>query len=86
MERKNKMTVQIFGESYALKADVDVAAVKAFAEMVDAQMRRIAQTNPRLPVSKLAVLAALNIAGDYKKLEEDYKQLVDMLKSEATRV
>lgn len=86
MERKNKMTVEIFGESYALKGDAEAALVRELAGIVDAQMRRIALGNPRLPAAKLAVLAALNIAGEYKKLEEDYRELIDLLKKEAARV
>lgn len=86
MDRKNKMTVNIFGESYALKGDADAAQVTELAALVDAQMRRVAQANPRLPAPKLAVLAALNIAAEYKKLEADYRQLIELLKNEAQRV
>ena len=86
MELKNKMTVEIFGESYALKGDAEAELVRELAGIVDAQMRRVAQVNPRLPAAKLAVLAALNIAGEYKRLEDDYRALIDMLKKEAARV
>ncbi|WP_110956198.1 cell division protein ZapA [Anaerosinus massiliensis] len=82
MNNKNKMTVEIFGETYALKGDMDVEYVKKLANMVDQQMRLIAKSNHRLPVAKIAVLAALNISNDYIKLEEDYKQMIDMFKDD----
>lgn len=79
---KNKVTVEIFGEMYALKGDMDPEHVKKLACMVDAQMREIAKGNQRLPPAKIAVLAALNLSNEYKKLEADYRQLLDMLKND----
>jgi cell division protein ZapA len=82
MNNKNKVTVEIFGETYALKGDMDVEYVKKLAKMVDVQMRAIAKSNHRLPIAKIAVLAALNLSDEYLKLEKDYKQLIDMFKDE----
>lgn len=79
---KNKVTVEIFGETYALKGDMDACQVKLLARMVDDEMRGVAKGNNRLPTAKVAVLAALNLANEYVKLEADYKQLLDMLKNE----
>lgn len=79
---KNKVTVEIFGETYALKGDMDARQVKLLARMVDDEMRSVAKGNNRLPTAKVAVLAALNLANEYVKLETDYKQLLDMLKNE----
>lgn len=78
----NKITVEIFGEIYALKGDMEKEKVKALAKMLDEQMRAVAKGNNRLPAAKVAVLAALNVCHEYKKLEKDYKQLLDMIKNE----
>lgn len=79
---KNKVTVEIFGETYALKGDMDTEHVKRLARMLDEEMREIAKGNNRLPTAKIAVLAALNLADEYLKLEVDYRQLLEMLKNE----
>lgn len=45
-------------------------------------MKMVARANPLLAPTKIAVLAALNITDEYLKLQEDYQQLLDMLKNE----
>lgn len=80
---QNKLSVDIFGERYALKSNMDEQKVKLLAKMLDDYMRDVAKANHRLPVSKIAVLAALNICDSYLKLEQDYQQLVEMIKEES---
>ena len=81
-EKKCKVTVEIFGETYALKGDVEPQRVKRIAAMLDERMKTVAQANSRLSPVKVAVLAALNIADDFLQLDHDYKQLVKMVKEE----
>lgn len=78
--KKNKITVEVYGESYALKGNIEDERVKMIASIVDQKMRGIAKTNSRLSPTKVAVLAALNLAEDYLRLENDYNQLVQMLR------
>lgn len=78
----NKITVEIYGEIYALKGSMDKEEVKALAKMLDEQMKLAAKGNRRLPPAKLAVLAALNVCHEYKKLEKDYQQLLELIKNE----
>ncbi len=80
--KKNKVTVQIFGESYALKSDTDEQRVKQVAELLDKNMHIISQANPGLSGMKVAVLSALNILEEHLKLKNDYDQLLNILKEE----
>lgn len=80
--KKSKVTVEIFGESYALKGDDEIESIKAVAALVDQKMRKISRYNARLATEKIAVLAALHIAEEYLRLEKDYLDLVDTLKEE----
>ncbi|MEG6586489.1 cell division protein ZapA [Dendrosporobacter sp. 1207_IL3150] len=80
MDSKNRVTVEIFGELYALKGDIKPERVIKLAAVVDKRMKTIAKTNSQLPPLKVAVLAALNLADEYTKLEQDYNQLIEMLK------
>ncbi|WP_346354903.1 cell division protein ZapA [Azotosporobacter soli] len=80
--KKNKITVEIFGELYALKSDGEIDQVMKVAALVDTQMKRVSRQNIRLSPVKVAVLAALNLAEEYAQLENDYKQLLKMVKEE----
>ncbi|MEN6414458.1 MAG: cell division protein ZapA [Veillonellales bacterium] len=81
-EKICKITVEIFGESYALKGDLEAERVKRIAALVDERMKQVAKTDSRLSPSKVAVLAALNLADDFLRLEQDYQQLIQMVKEE----
>ena len=79
---EHKVKVKIFGESYELKGDLEAKRVQKLADFLDAQMRLIAKANPLLAPTKIAVLAALNITDEYMKLQEDYKDMLEILKNE----
>lgn len=79
-DKQCKISVEVYGESYALKGNLEAERVKIIAALVDAKMREIAKTNAYLSPTKVAVLAALNIADDYLRLENDFNQLVQMVK------
>ena len=78
---KKKVTVEICGEVYALKGDMDAERVKRLAKIVDEQMRTLAKGSRSLPPTRLAVLAAMNMCDEYLKLQEDYEALLKLLKS-----
>lgn len=77
---KHKVTVEIYGETYNLKGDLESEKIVKLAEIIDRRMRKIAQSNSRLTPAKVAVLAALHVADEYVKLEEDYRQVMKLLK------
>ena len=53
--------VEICGQRYAIKGEADEDYVKRLAVHVDEQMRSLAQGMKTATMSKLAVLAAINI-------------------------
>ncbi len=74
-EEIKRITVKIYGEEYVLKGQAEPADIEKIANYVDRKMQLVGQRNPQLPLSKVAVLAALNIAEDYARLHEDYENL-----------
>jgi cell division protein ZapA len=76
---KNKITVKIYDEEYVIKGQADPLVIEKIAYYVDRKMRLVGQKNPQLPLSKVAVLAALNISEDLVKLHEDYELLSKQL-------
>jgi len=78
-QKTNRVTVNIYGEEYVIKGQNDPAVIEKIAAYVDRKMRLVGQKNPRLSLSKVAVLAALNIAEDLVRLHEDYDNLSKQL-------
>ena len=56
--------VKIFGQTYSLRADVDTEEVRRIAELVDARMRDVSSQAPSASALQVAVLAALDLAGE----------------------
>lgn len=73
---KNKVTVEIYGETYPLKSEADLGRIVQVAVFLDERMKETASHNRRLPTTKVAVLTALNIADEFLRLQEDYRKLV----------
>lgn len=69
-DRKNRMTVEIYGESYTIVGDEPSRHVRMVASMVDDKMREIKRKNPYLDTKQLAVLTSVNIVSEYLKVVE----------------
>lgn len=84
---KDKLVqVEIYGQRYSLRADeeTDPAYVARLAAHVDRKMREIAQTTPTVDSFKVAVLAAVNIADEYMKLNVE-REAVENYVQQKTR-
>ena len=65
------VSVEIYGERYLLKGDADAEYVQRLATVVDRKIREAASHLPGTPVTKLAILAAINLAHDCLQLQDD---------------
>ncbi len=79
---ENKLTIEIYGEQYPIKGDVDIEYMKKLAAIVDKKIRELVKQNQYLPVQRIGVLAALHIADDYFQLQKDYDELVKLLEDD----
>jgi cell division protein ZapA len=68
----DKVTIQIYGESYSLKAGGDPAYIKDVAAFVDEKMREISSGGKAITTDKVAMLAALNIADELFKSRREW--------------
>ncbi len=80
--RKNRTTVDIYGQQYTIIGTESSSHVRLVASMVDEKMREISSKNPSLDVNKLAVLTAVNAVNDYIKIKDQLEQLQKELKKE----
>jgi len=80
--KKYKVTVEVFGESYSLKSDIELDRVMKVAALVDDRMKKISKANLCLSPNRVAILAALTIAEELLQLEQNYKELIKMVEEE----
>ena len=59
--------VQIFGHSYTIRGEADQAYILSVAAYVDRKMREVTEKLPVEALSKVAILASLNIADELFK-------------------
>jgi cell division protein ZapA len=71
-----KIQVEIYGQTYQIRAGADSEYIKTIARYVDIKMREIASGTPTVDSLKIAVLAALNITDEFFQLKRQ-KQDVD---------
>jgi len=88
--RQEVVKVNIFGEEYSIRGYADTEYILRVADYVDKKMREIALNSKNRAPHKIAVLTALNLAGelmDYKdrddseldKVEEKAKGILELL-------
>ncbi len=59
-----RVQVEIAGRTYTLRGDRDPRAVKELAAFVDQRMSEIAEQTQTVDTTRVAILAALNIAAE----------------------
>ncbi len=64
MQEAKSVTVTIFGQSYTLKGGAEPDYVQEIAAFVDKRMQEVARNSSVGSTSKVAILAAVNIADE----------------------
>jgi cell division protein ZapA len=77
--------VQIFGQMYAIRGELDEAYVQKLAAYVDEKMRAIADATATVDTQKLAVLAALAIADELHNTQKERGDKEELLREQAER-
>ena len=83
------ISVEIFGETYKVRGDEDQGYITDLARYVDSKMKSITESSLAGDSLRVAILAALNIADEYFKLQskhEDSGALVAEQANELTEV
>ena len=68
--RANITQVEIYGQTYSVRADSDSSYVRELARFVDGKMREVAERAATVYSAKIAILAALNISDDLYQREK----------------
>src|SRR5256885_16636896 len=65
MDKRGSVTqVEIFGQTYSVRADGDSGYIHDLARLVDSRMKEVAERTATVDTTKIAILAALNISDD----------------------
>jgi cell division protein ZapA len=76
--------VEIFGQSFRVAAgEATPAYIQQLANYVDERMRAIAGATKTMPLNRMAILAALNIADDLFKLQDHYEESSHLFETKA---
>lgn len=69
-EDKVRLTVDIFGNTYKMVGSFSQKYVKQLSAYVNEHMAAIAKSNPRLDTQKVAILALVQMADEYFRLQQ----------------
>ena len=81
-----QIRVNIFGSEYTLRADNDGNIVEKIAQYVDEKMREIDRNQTLKSTTRVAILAALNIAEELFQERAYRKKLLDQLNEESKKL
>lgn len=74
MAARKPVTVEILGQRYTLRGEGDERYVQGLAQYVDKKIRDVAGHSKATDLSKLAIMAAINIAHESFQLREERQQ------------
>ena len=57
--------VEIFGQTYSVRAPGDPAYIRELASFVDKKMREVAEHAPTVDITKIAILTCLNVSDEF---------------------
>jgi cell division protein ZapA len=77
--------VEIFGQTYAIRGELDENYVHKLARYVDEKMHAIAAGGATVDTQKVAVLAALAIADELHSIQKDRGDREDLMREQAER-
>ena len=81
-EELRSIKVSIFGRDYNIRGDSNSEYIRTVAAHVDSVMRDIADKTGSLSASRIAILAALNIADEMLKERQRFNEFANELAQE----
>jgi cell division protein ZapA len=81
--RMNSVKVEICGSEYRIRGDADPECIQEIAHYVDSKMREVTTETSLGSTLKVAILAALNIAGELFRERDDRNKLLAQVEERA---
>lgn len=86
MREPTSVTVEIFGQSYTLRGGDDSAYVQEVAAFVDERMKEVAKNSSGTSISKVAILAAVNIADELLRQQRQEGEALSTLENRSEQI
>ena len=86
MTGKSTEKVEIFGQEYKIKGAGNPQYIHKIAGYVDKKMREIAHSSGIMSQSRIAILAALNIADEFHQEKEEKEKIQLEAQSQAAKL
>jgi cell division protein ZapA len=71
MSEKRVVQIEVHGQKYPIRTDLDPQYVEELAQFVEARMARAAKASPSSDAVALAILTALNITDEYFRMRSN---------------
>src|SRR5512140_3245648 len=84
-EKPSLVHVEVFGQTYAVRAGADPGYVETLAAFVDDRMKEVSRTSGAVDSVRIAVLAALNLADELFRLRRELEQAQHELEEARSR-
>jgi len=85
-ERGGPIRVTIFGSEYPIRGDADPAYIEEIAQYVDAKMREVSKQLSYPSITKVAILAAMNITDELLRERVELDRIVAQLDERASEL
>jgi len=85
-DKPSQVQVEIFGQTYAVRAGAEPGYVEQLAAYVDEKMRETGRASGAVDSVRIAVLSALNITDEYFRLRAELEKGDDSLSERAARM
>jgi cell division protein ZapA len=79
-------TVRIFGKEYPIASDQNPEYVRMLAAYVDEKMNEVSGGSDTATATRVAVLAALNIADEYMRLKNERDKFIGLVEGRVSKV
>ena len=86
MTGPQSITVTIYGQEYTLKGDAEAAYVEKVALLIDQKMREIAENSSLESPSKIAILAAVNLADELLRERQQHQDTLRVLEERSGQI
>jgi cell division protein ZapA len=84
--KEQKVRVSIFGEEYSVIGHADREYILRVADLVDRKMREIAMASKNKSPNRIAVLTALNLAGELLEIKEKTESDLSKVENRAKNI
>jgi len=86
LELKKSTEVQIYGERYIIRSELNTEAMQYIARYVDKKMQQVQESTPLISTSRIAVMAALNIAEELFQLQLQKAHLEHVVEQKSSQL